>query len=271
MVEPVLSRLKKYLIANKTKHYPYPAYDVSLAGNIHLHLVGSIHMASKNMFPLPQTLINKLNQSDALIVEADITDTVPPLTNNPDIPCPPVKQRLSPSLYLKFKHYCQEIKLHYEQLDALAAWQIALFLQANQAQSLGLFPQYGIDYQLLQVAQQQQKPIIELEGAASQIELLMNLPNNGQSLLEDTLTYWRSNARSLQIMLSWWINFKPELNLKLSRTFRDDVYQLLMQERNLLWCQKLKKLSAGHYVVAVGALHLYGDNNLANLFKRQID
>lgn len=57
-------------------------------------------------------------------------------------------------------------------------------------------------------------------------------------------------------MLSWWINFKPELNLKLPRTFRDDVYQLLMQERNLLWCQKLKKLSAGHYVVAV-ALYIY--------------
>lgn len=44
-----------------------------------------------------------------------------------------------------------------------------------------------------------------------------------------------------------------------------------MQERNLLWCQKLKKLSAGHYVVTVDALHLYGYNNLTNLFKRQID
>ncbi|HGJ5873278.1 MAG TPA: TraB/GumN family protein [Arsenophonus apicola] len=271
MVAPILSRLKKYLIANKTKHYPYPAYDISLAGNIHLHLIGSIHMASKNMFPLPQILINKLNQCDALIVEADITDTVPPLTNNPVIPYPPVKQRLSPALYLKFKYYCQEIKLYVEQLDRLAAWQIALILQANQAQNLGLLPQYGIDYQLLLAARQQQKPIIELEGATSQIELLMNLPNNGQSLLEDTLTYWHSNARSLQIMLSWWMNFKPEVDLKLPRTFRDDVYQLLMQERNLLWCQKLKKLSAGHYVVAVGALHLYGDNNLASLFKQQID
>ncbi|HGJ5876734.1 MAG TPA: TraB/GumN family protein [Arsenophonus sp.] len=45
----------------------------------------------------------------------------------------------------------------------------------------------------------------------------------------------------------------------------------MLQERDLLWCKKLKKLTAGHYVVAVGALHLYGDNNLDRLFKQQID
>ena len=67
------------------------------------------------------------------------------------------------------------------------------------------------------------------------------------------------------------MNFKPEHELQLPRTFGDDIYQLLLQERNLLWCKKLKELTAGHYIVAVGALHLYGDNNLARLFKQQID
>ncbi|HGJ5876733.1 MAG TPA: hypothetical protein ACHBX0_10565 [Arsenophonus sp.] len=71
------------------------------------------------------------------------------LTNNSDVPHLPLKQRLSPTFYLKFKRYCEEIKLPHQQLDGLVARQIALILQANQAQSLGLFPQHGIDYQLL--------------------------------------------------------------------------------------------------------------------------
>ena len=69
-------------------------------------------------------------------------------------------------------------------------WQIAMVLQATQAQQLGLRPEYGIDYQLLQAAKKAEKPVIELEGAASQIALLCELPDNGLALLEDTLTHW---------------------------------------------------------------------------------
>ena len=70
-----------------------------------MHLIGSMHMAIKNMFPLPQILIDKLNQCNALIVEAKINDSMSPLTNNSDVPHLPLKQRLSPTLYLKFKRY----------------------------------------------------------------------------------------------------------------------------------------------------------------------
>lgn len=42
-----------------------------------LHIVGSIHMGTENMFPLSATLLDKLNFADALIVEADITETSP--------------------------------------------------------------------------------------------------------------------------------------------------------------------------------------------------
>ena len=41
---------------------------------------------------------------------------------------------------------------------------------------LGLRAEYGIDYQLLQAAKQQHKPVIELEGAENQITMLLQLP-----------------------------------------------------------------------------------------------
>ncbi len=95
-----------------------------------------------------------------------------------------------------------------------------MILQATQAQQLGLRPEYGIDYQLLKTAKQAQKPIIELEGASSQIDLLCQLPDNGLALLDDTLTHWHTNARLLQQMMSWWLKSPPQNNaISLPNTF----------------------------------------------------
>ncbi len=49
-------------------------------------------------------------------------------------------------------------------------------VQATQAQKLGLRAEYGIDYQLLQAAKQQHKPVIELEGAENQIASVAPAP-----------------------------------------------------------------------------------------------
>ena len=153
-------------------------------------------------------------------------------------------------------------------LESQPLWQSAMVLQATQAQRLGLRGDYGIDYQLLNAARAQQLPVIELEGAASQIALLRQMPNDGLLLLEDTLTHWHTNARLLQTMVSWWLDSPPAVDrLALPATFSESLYDVLMHERNQAWCEKLHALPAGRYVVAVGALHLYGEGNLPSLLK----
>ncbi len=93
--------------------------------------------------------------------------------------------------------------------SALPLWQIAMVLQATQAQRLGLRGDYGIDYQLLKEAQQHQISVLELEGTNSQIALLRQLPDDGLMLLDDTLTHWHTNARLLQTMIGWWLDAPP--------------------------------------------------------------
>lgn len=257
----LLENLKNWLHTESAPVYPYPAVDVRLSKNLKLHIVGSIHMGTENMFPLSTTLLEKLNQADALIVEADITQANSPFSQNEE-PQLPVQQRLTEEEYSLFLHYCQEIHQQPTQFDSLPSWQLALVLQATQAQNLGLRGHYGIDYQLLRNAQSQQKKIIELEGTHSQVELLLQLPNDGLALLQDTLEYWRINARSLQTMISWWLDYQPEQKISLPKTFSHDIYEILMAQRNQDWSNKLKSLPDGHYVVAVGALHLFGDGSL---------
>lgn len=72
-----LRKLALWLGIVPTTTYAYPALDIHLQGGVNLHLVGSIHMGTENMSPLPDTLIQRLKQADALIVEADITRSSP--------------------------------------------------------------------------------------------------------------------------------------------------------------------------------------------------
>lgn len=262
----VLHRLAAFLGLSRTINSPYPALDITLHGDIQLHLVGSIHMGTVDMSPLPGSLIQRLSQADALIVETDISHATSPFgqgSQQPDLAL-----RLSDTQFRQLQQYCLQLGAEINTFSRLPAWQVALMIQAQQAQQLGLRTEYGIDYQLLQAAKAQHKPLIELEGAEEQLVILQQLPAGGIALLEDTLEHWHTNARLLQTMISWWLDAKPATALvDLPATFSSEISQRLMLQRNLAWQKKLLALPAGSYVVAVGALHLYAEDNLPALLQ----
>ncbi|MBU9848077.1 TraB/GumN family protein [Rahnella ecdela] len=263
---PFLNRAFSWLHRLFPVEYSYPAIDIRLPGNRYLHLVGSIHMGTQDMQPLPAQLLRRLKKADALIVEADISGTDSPFSMTGEFP--PLAERLPESQYLHVERLCEELGVSMWTLNPLPSWQVALMLQATQAQRLGLRGNYGIDYQLLHTAKEQATPVIELEGPEEQFALLQQLPDDGLGLLEDTLTHWHTNARLLQTMISWWLDTKPGLAVEqLPNTFSSDLYDVLMNQRNVRWKKQLLDLPAGNYVVAVGALHLYGEGNLPELLK----
>jgi len=246
--------------------YPAPALDVTLPCGRRLRLVCSIHMGTPDMAPLNARLLEKLKRADALIVEADIRGDVSPFGN--EAVSQPLRERLNAQTLKQLEKLAADYGLSLSRLDEQPAWQVALVLQAHQAQRLGLRPDFGIDYQLLQAAQQFSVPVMELEGAQSQIAILRQLPQEGLPLLEDTLTHWHTNARLLQLMISWWLETPPQkAEVTLPNTFSSDLYDVLMHQRNQQWRHYLSALPPGRYVVAVGALHLYGEGNLPGLLK----
>lgn len=262
----LFNRIKTAFRARFPRRYPWPGLDMVLPGGQHLHLVGSIHMGTRDMSPLPPALVEKLSTADALIVEADISGNESPFANL-DIP-PPLNERLNESQLAELERVADELGLSLSMLETQPLWQLAMVLQATQAQRLGLRGEYGIDYQLLNAARARNLRVIELEGAESQIALLRQLPGDGLSLLDDTLTHWHTNARLLQMMISWWLDAPPaDSKIELPSTFSESLYDVLMHERNQAWQKTLQALPAGHYVVAVGALHLYGEGNLPSLLK----
>lgn len=262
----LFNRLKTWWHTLRGNAYPWPAIDISLPGGREFHLVGSIHMGTQNMSPLPPQLRQKIQQADALIVEANIAGDETPFHDLPVFP--PLEERLREPQLAQLNNKASELGLSLSLFSTQPLWQIAMALQATQAQQLGLRPEYGVDLQLIQLAQAEQIRIVELEGAARQIALLCELPDNGMALLDDTLTHWHTNARLLQMMISWWLEHPPAAHdVKLPNTFSEGLYDVLMHQRNRAWRDMLCALPAGRYVVAVGALHLYGEGSLAEIMR----
>lgn len=264
----LFSRIKTLWYRLFAGSYPWPAQDVSLPGGRELHLVGSIHMGTRDMSPLPGRLLKKIRQADALIVEADVSLNDSPFRDLPA--CPPLDERLSDPQMAELEKRAQELGISLSALTTQPLWQIAMVLQASQAQQLGLRADYGIDFQLLRAARREQVKIIELEGTDDQITLLRDLPDGGLALLEDSLHHWNTNARLLQLMVSWWLEHPPTNSSGLAAlpsTFSESLFDVLMHQRNRRWCERLRELPPGRYVVAVGALHLYGSDNLVEMLK----
>lgn len=207
--------------------------------------------------------VKKIRQADALIVEADISGSETPFSNLLLSAAGGTPER--PQL-AALQERAAEMGLSVALFDSQPLWQVAMVLQATQAQKLGLRADYGIDYQLLMAARESHIRVMELEGADSQIALLRDLPDGGLALLEDTLTHWRTNARLLQVMIGWWLDQPPSRGAtSLPTTFSQSLYDVLMHQRNLAWRETLLALPPGRYVVAVGALHLYGEGNLPDM------
>lgn len=243
--------------------YAYPAFDVVTDGGSRFHLVGSIHMGSREMAPLPPLLRQRMAQANALIVEVDISKPIDFDVQPTDVQ---LTENLSGQEYQQLLKRSRQVGLREESFESKPAWHVALMLQAMQAELSGLKSEFGIDYQSLLAAREEALSVIELEGANKQMALLKQLPEEGLPLLRDTLTHWQDNQRLMLIMVRWWLNEKPQREtLRLPYGMGDDIYRIMITERNHDWAQKLKALPKGDYVVVVGALHLFGEHNLPTL------
>lgn len=152
----IFQKLKEWINIKQASHYPYPAVDITLPNNISLHLVGSIHMGVPTMSPLSNVLLNEIKNANAIIVEADISTDVQPF-DQASLFRKSLETRLNNSLFSQVTCHCEDLALSLYQLENKPLWQIALILQSTQAMQLGLQPQYGIDYQVIQYANEHKK------------------------------------------------------------------------------------------------------------------
>jgi uncharacterized protein YbaP (TraB family) len=245
------------------------------------YLVGSIHVAGTDIYPLDRAIENAFHAADNLAVEIDISKVDALSTGQlmMEYGTYPqgegLKSNLPEGLYTElgefFKNYGTDIML----MDMLRPWVISTLIEELQLEALGYSAQQGIDMYFIEKAVEVSKNIFELETAEYQIELLSSFPDEMMILvIEETL----ENPLTEEIMndlFDAWENGDAAAIESLvyedmdKYTEFEGYYDTLYKERNYNMAGEIDGFLADDetYFVVVGAAHLVGEEGLISLLE----
>jgi uncharacterized protein YbaP (TraB family) len=188
---------------------------------------------------------------------------------------------VKPDDYLRFRRLLARYSLPEGQVLQLKPFMAASLLVFGEWGRLGYLPQHGIDSYLIRKAKAEAKPIVEIEGAATQAALLDSLTESENVLaFQGMLSAIESGLTSEQItgMVNAWQVGDPALLLEVARKYNDEVPGAKAFEEKFIWGRHdamAKKIegylsdSRDRHFIAVGALHLAGPRGLVEMLRQR--
>lgn len=287
-----LKRLLFVVIAVLTLGFQFPAEGIADKGKKHflwkvssdtntVYVMGSLHLLTKDHYPLPDALENAYQDSDVLVFEVD-----PGTLNTPET----VRMMLSKATLEKDVTLDEVISEETygktrRKLDLLGSdilmynkskpWFVAVTLGFLKLKSIGLDPSDGVDMFYYNKAVSDGKEVKGLETAEFQVNMLARAGEGKEDeLLLQTLEDLDLMDQELQEMLdSWNQGNTTRFHKAMFKSYKDypEVYESLLVKRNKSWLPQVEKL-IGHdkdYLVIVGSGHLVGKDGLINLLKQK--
>jgi len=249
------------------------------------YLLGSIHVATPDLYPLDPRIERAFTNSDALVVEANVGDAQNMLGMLGQImaqgmypPNDSIENHLSPATVSILTNALEKLGLSLAQFKLSRPWFLALTIPMRQLQQAGFDPQNGLDMHFISEANSLQKPILELEGGPAQIELMGNLSAPEQELLlVSTLKQMDTMIADIdKIVAAWRQGDAATIDKLINRELQDDprfkpIFQKLIDDRNRGMARKMDGYltTSKTYFVVVGAAHLVGQNGLVQLLGKK--
>lgn len=237
-------------------------------------LFGTIHAAPRPLDWRTEAVDAALTQADTVMVElanvaddAAIAEVFSSLSRTSGLP--PVAQRVPPELHAALRGMLKERSIKENDLREIETWAVALML-ARPAQ--GSDGRNGIDRAVIAAAKK--KPIVELEGATSQLSIFDSLPEAEQ---RDLLTAVLADAEVVSgedehLVESWRLGDSAgiEAETRTGLLADPELRAALFTERNLRWAARIvAQMNSGQRpFVAVGAAHMVGPDGLVALLQR---
>jgi uncharacterized protein len=244
-----------------------------------VYLIGSVHLLTRDFYPLNPALEKAYQDSDLLVEEVDIAEMsgagsqLSMLTRGMQPSSKPLDTVLSASTMALLSKKAQEVGLPIEALKQFKPWMIALTIEAMEWQKAGFDPDLGLDKHFYNQAKADGKAIQALETIDYQISRFDEMPLELQDhLLAETLKSIDTEKGSMSRLIEAW---RTGDGSAVERIVLKDLqqepqlYQRLLVERNKNWLPKLDALFArkGRAMVVVGAAHLVGPDGLLAMFK----
>lgn len=148
-----------------------------------VYFLGSIHVATKDMYPLPPEIEAAFKQSANLVVEADVTAAADQtamamkvLQQGTYPEGDSLAKHISPETMKKFGLFCDANHISTALFATMKPPLAAMMIEVMVMQTMGLSADDGIDKHFLDAAHAaKDKKIVELESADAQFKLLFGI------------------------------------------------------------------------------------------------
>lgn len=242
-----------------------------------IYLVGSIHAARKELYPLPRVINQAFEKSDVLVTEVpmDAASLLAGGTKMIQAATLPMGDTLDKHLDKETRkllaEYSKKSKFPVAGLQRFRPWLAGMMIMQLEMPRHGYSAQHGIDQHFVNRARKKKMPMKGLETYDDQISIFANLPEKKQlKFLKETLKETGKLGAMLDGMFSAWkrgdVKKLDELALKDLRKDDDKaLYQGLIVKRNNAWMKTIVKWLKGPkktYFIVVGSGHLLGKEGL---------
>lgn len=235
------------------------------------------------MYPLDRVIETAFNESQVLVVEANITDSssymndLAGLADSLINPSSNLQDRLSTSTYSLFKSKLDKMSFPIEYFSSLEPWVLAITLEMMEFQKMGFDPKYGIDNYFLEKSQGRKK-IVELESIDYQLGIFKSFSDKEQDVfLLSTLLGLDKIENLSRVLINAWKTgdvvtlqtvMAPDPKVKKNL---ESVNKKLYGVRNFNMTEKIDNFIGQdkNYFVVVGAGHLVGTDGIVTLLKEK--
>ena len=247
-----------------------------------VYMLGSVHVAKPDIYPLDDTIEDAFDDADYLVVELNPKEAnllyasllVAKYGSYPEGES--LKDNIGEELYDEFKAKVQSPDINVElSLEQYRPWVLLIAGAQSLYKSLDYEAESGIDMHFIERAVKKDKEIIELETIDYQITQLSSIPDGVivKAILADI---GKDPEEEINAIFDTWADGdSTELTKMIFEGLEQDpgikpMYEKLYFERNLKMAEKIEEFLSGTdvYFIVVGAGHLVGENGLVNLMER---
>lgn len=259
--------------------HPISLWEIK-TNSAHLFLLGSVHVARPDLYPLPQAMTRAFDEATTVVFEVDMTQESPAdvaksmSARGRFPPGQTLAGVLQPETRKALSAWLASRGIPYDRVEWVRPWLLSLNLQLEEFERLGYQPKLGVDQHFRRLAIQSGKSIRQLETVKEQIDLLANNPPAVQDVeLRATLETLGTTGDLAGKMMSAWQAGQADRLYKLSMDSADrypllhDWIDRLTVQRNHRMANKIRGYLArgGKWLVVVGVLHMGGPEGLVRL------
>jgi len=246
-----------------------------------VHLYGTFHLLPQDAAWRTHAVEQALAGSQVLVLEVPVGNGTDQAlhaliretgTNPPGVA---LSDRLGGEWAARYDRVLTSLGLPKQAIEPLRPWYASLVLTVQFAATQDIRPEFGVEYQLSQLAKHRKMRFDYLESAESQIEMMAGFsPSNQDAMIKSTLMDIEKADRKLETMIAAWqkgdLRALETLVLGSIQTM-PDLYNQMIVARNRNWVPQIEAFLADDedYFVAVGSAHLVGRDSVIRTLRKK--